>query len=39
MRHGDLTNFVMMHQHTEGRNYFPQNEETSWNPTRCFAKP
>jgi len=23
MRHGDLENFIMTHQHTEARNHFP----------------
>jgi len=31
MQHGDLKNFIMMHQHTEARNHFPWNTR---NPCR-----
>ena len=34
MWHGDLTNFLMMHQHTEGRNYFPKKRGTFTEPLK-----
>jgi len=39
MRHGDLKNFTMTHQHTEANIISPKNEKLSWNPTTRFAEP
>jgi len=38
MRHSDLKNFIMTHQHTEAKIISPKKRETPRNPTTCFAE-